>query len=1545
MLGVVLGHAYCDPQFYNYAGQLAAGHLPYRDYLVEYPPLALVLILLPALALLPFPRIAPRPDTAFGSPTHPLTHMPQPDPLRYGAYATSFAIELLLIDALTLLLVLRVARWFVPGNERRSGASAGWIYLLATLACGALLQKFDLAAGLFVLLAVALLVARSPRLAWAALAAATLIKGYPALLAPLFITYTLASASDPSASLPREGHVPGVYLRGALRTLRARWVVVRSQMQHGLLSFALVMTLGLAPALAAGGPGALLHPLLLQSDRSTEIESLYANLMLLLSGLPGLAVRTTFSASDLSRVVVSPLQGLVQPVSTVLLVVLVSLAYFSVGRALRPAIALSRRKGTAEPLQTSFESRDRAQMLAAGALLLLLAFVLAFRALPLHYLLLLLPLVALTRLPRPRATVTLWSAIAVVAILGQLLTIPALWHTLVNVDPVAIILLTLRNLAWIAAFGILVGSLWSWQKVSALREGRHMGVTSAPPRQPAVQSPRQMERAGVKGAGSRWSRLVERWRRLRRSAPPVPGFSPRVEDVFAHLLSRIPPSSLILAAGLVTAIIYVGFVAAFPITVWWSHPQLAIEMGQLTGYSPLAAAAFVFSILALFACQFLALFAAGRLPQILVPSERREQWARRLVFFLPALFVLILIWMQPITTTDLYGYVARGYLYVHLHLNPMIDGAKLLPGGLSVDRPAAPYGPLWLLIAAGVSRLAGENLLANMLLFKLIAALATIAAFALVDRLVRQLFPERRLRAYVLFAWSPLLLFEAIGNGHNDIVMMLCVLLAFALMLRGRGRTAFAFLILGGLIKYVSLVIIPFWLIYELRHRAAIEWPVAARRRASKGWTSWAARQVRALRRVWQTMNRREAGMLLASAACTSAALFAVCYAPFWAGMRTFTGLGQQLRPLYYNGSIVQFVAAPIELMVPLSQYPALDKTVRLVFYIAFGVYTLVQSRRLWLLGAQADLRDVITASAKVIFAALILITFWFQPWYVVWLLPLVALSRQSFVRRQTALLAAGALLTYAISNYFPVGTSGIGRDLFVQFFEILVTFCPLLLLRPTSVEESWGGIARRYVHQISETLRVHPIWWERAMLGLILVVAALLRLLRLGNPFAIVSSGSSGALQELGGDLKLYLVDPRGLHGPFVALQGIMVDIFGRTPLAALLPSAIIGTLTVFVVYLLAFEVTRQGKADGRRGVALVAALFAATSTWHVSLSRSGMEVVLVPLLVCTALYWLLLALRLNATREDSEESPDASRSSPHAGGAASRSSQRVDNPSRPRNPSRPKPASVEARCLALLAGCGVATGLACDIAPGLWLLPLLVGGVLIVWRWRVPKSFTHLGKGLVALFGAALLCGLPAVWTVVSPQIGFAPGSTLFARSSQPMAHLPAIVSRAFWGQVASNAGGALHILVAQDYSAGYPANGGTAILPAGLGWLFFLGVALVLLRWRDMTSLALVLLLALPLVASVAVGAPAAVIEAAAVLPATCIVPALALHAVANVFGHLPIVIDRVNGARVFNSPEQIARILLFVFLLITTIRTFFWYFEATLPSTPPNQWIPT
>jgi Dolichyl-phosphate-mannose-protein mannosyltransferase len=427
---------------------------------------------------------------------------------------------------------------------------------------------------------------------------------------------------------------------------------------------------------------------------------------------------------------------------------------------------------------------------------------------------------------------------------------------------------------------------------------------------------------------------------------------------------------------------------------------------------------------------------------------------------------------------------------------------------------------------------------------------------------------------------------------------------------------------------------------------------------------------------------------------------------------------------------------------------------------------------------------------------------------------------------------------------------------------------------------------------------------------------------LRLGNLLAPFPTGNSeiSTLKEISSDLKLVLTDPQGLHGPFVAIQKALVYVFGPTPLAALLPSAVIGTLTVYVIYLLAREIMRHGQWKGAKTIALLAALLAATSRWHVSLSRSGMEVILLPLLMCTATLWLLMALRLSGGSV----------------GTLSTGARAHDV--------APEPESRR-RALLLYAGCGICTGLACDLAPGLWLLPLVVLAFLIVWRLRHPHLFLFWRQQLAVLAGTALISGLPTIGYFTSTRVGLPPGSAVLARSSVQSHPGPGIFTLEFWGEVLRNVGDVFRLLISQDYTSGYPAVGTSPIIPVLLTPIFLLGLIILIYRWKNPAAMAVLLLTALPLLACIAIGEPTGVIEAASVLPATCIIPAVGLYQAFTFLGHLPIVLDRINGARVFTTPEQIGRILLLLFLLVSTIRTFFWYFEATLPGRAGTPQSPT
>ncbi len=431
--GLLIGHSYCDPEFYKYAGELAVGRWPYTPAVpVEYPPVAIALILLPALPLLLFPGIAPRPDPAFNH----ITHIPMPDPLRYGAYGISFAVEMLLIDALTLWLVQRAARRFIISDS--TGLRSGLLYIVLVFLSGSILQKFDLATGTCCLIALVALASQRTALAWGALALATLIKGFPLLAIPVLIGYQLLQTNQGNLWL-------------ALRE-RARPLLT------GFLAFASVIAAWTLVVVIGAGLSGAVHTILYNTGRGTEIESLYANGTLLIGWLPGLHAYTKFNPLDLSRIVKSSLDGAIGVVSVVVFALCLLLAYGTFARAVQQARTAKHQHWYAD-----------LQLAGVGIVAVLLAFELTFRALPAHYLLAILPIAVLLRLPGLRLQRLWLVSLFVIVVAGQLLTM--VWQDLVLLRPWAVLILTLRNCAWVVAFGVLLVALWGWGRRVTSRSG------------------------------------------------------------------------------------------------------------------------------------------------------------------------------------------------------------------------------------------------------------------------------------------------------------------------------------------------------------------------------------------------------------------------------------------------------------------------------------------------------------------------------------------------------------------------------------------------------------------------------------------------------------------------------------------------------------------------------------------------------------------------------------------------------------------------------------------------------------------------------------------------------------------------------------------------------------------------------------------------------------------------------------------------------------------------------------------------------------------
>jgi ribosomal protein S18 acetylase RimI-like enzyme len=106
-------------------------------------------------------------------------------------------------------------------------------------------------------------------------------------------------------------------------------------------------------------------------------------------------------------------------------------------------------------------------------------------------------------------------------------------------------------------------------------------------------------------------------------------------------------------------------------------------------------------------------------------------------------------------------------------------------------------------------RLAGDGVIANILVFKFISILFLFATAAFIAFTLKRHAPERALRGTLLFLWNPVVLFEVVGNAHNDITMLLWVAASIWAAADRRWSLSVWFLALGTVFKFLPILLMP----------------------------------------------------------------------------------------------------------------------------------------------------------------------------------------------------------------------------------------------------------------------------------------------------------------------------------------------------------------------------------------------------------------------------------------------------------------------------------------------------------------------------------------------------------------------------------------------------------------------------------------------------------------------------------------------------------------------------------------------------------------
>ncbi|MGC8873690.1 MAG: hypothetical protein ACP5SI_04475 [Chloroflexia bacterium] len=350
--------------------------------------------------------------------------------------------------------------------------------------------------------------------------------------------------------------------------------------------------------------------------------------------------------------------------------------------------------------------------------------------------------------------------------------------------------------------------------------------------------------------------------------------------------------------------------------------------------------------------------------------------------------VTLVLGMPPLLSTDLYNYLAYGRMWADRGLNPYL----LPPSQIGSDPVLAfplwdivtHYGPVWTALEAAVARLsASDGIFGALLLFKGCAAVGHLAIAWIGYLLAAQQDRNAAAGTLLLLGWSPLLLLEGAGNGHNDLAMMA---LAMAGLLSFRVRRPWAgylLLLLSALVKYVTLLLLGFCLLAWLR----LEESTGKRLR------------------------------LLAALVGVGLILLAAAYAPFWQGPATvLAGLGEEtthlmLSPSAFLHLTLQRLWAHGTRIRPEAVVQGLQKGGLLLLLLWQGV-------RLW--RRPGPSWEEATAAWNVTcFLYLILLHNAIFPWYFIWPYTTAATQTTRPAGRRVALLSGGlgslAVLLYAL--------------------------------------------------------------------------------------------------------------------------------------------------------------------------------------------------------------------------------------------------------------------------------------------------------------------------------------------------------------------------------------------------------------------------------------------------------------------------------------------------------------------------------------------------
>ena len=196
------------------------------------------------------------------------------------------------------------------------------------------------------------------------------------------------------------------------------------------------------------------------------------------------------------------------------------------------------------------------------------------------------------------------------------------------------------------------------------------------------------------------------------------------------------------------------------------------------------------------------------------------------ICIISVLFALII----PYTSTDVYSYIANGWSDSHYHENPYYKSVGQVSDEYHVRDQmqnkiancwryeTVVYGPLWTLICKLLTSISFGNIDVALAIFKGTNLIVHLINCILIWKITH------KKKFVLIYGANPAILFEALSNVHNDIFIVLFILLAIYFVTKKKNlMLSVAFVAMATAIKYLGILILPFIILYHLRKKNILE--------------------------------------------------------------------------------------------------------------------------------------------------------------------------------------------------------------------------------------------------------------------------------------------------------------------------------------------------------------------------------------------------------------------------------------------------------------------------------------------------------------------------------------------------------------------------------------------------------------------------------------------------------------------------------------------------------------------------------------------------